>query len=254
MLVPNNNLFVLPQYPELGWNINPEHHVPENHHDNIFEEVEDNMQDQEEEMVVDYIVLNPSNASANLQNVQGEVNQGMVLGHNVVQVSMVRTVFGPVLRPVMIWERNFQSTVFSLVSSEIPCSLPLLQFAWLQKGSWKDVFESLESMGSEAYFTGPVPVKVPVNSTARRLCFDNEMTWSPEPRNHIIFSVSPVSQLTKRKRGRGKKVPTPYVETDLRRSKRSCVRKQGFKHGSSVQIAEISEEADNSSDSVPKMS
>jgi hypothetical protein len=86
MLVPNNNLFVLPQYPELGWNINPEHHVPENHHDNIFEEVEDNMQDQEEEMVVDSIVLNPSNASANLQNLQGEVNQGMVLGHNVVQV------------------------------------------------------------------------------------------------------------------------------------------------------------------------
>jgi hypothetical protein len=74
MLVPNNNLFVLPQYPELGWNINPDQHVPENHHDNFFEEVEDNMQDQEEEMVVDSIVLNPSNASANLQNVQGEVN------------------------------------------------------------------------------------------------------------------------------------------------------------------------------------
>jgi hypothetical protein len=52
MLVPNNNLFVLPQYPELGWNINPEQHVPENHQDHIFEEVEDNMQDQEEDMVV----------------------------------------------------------------------------------------------------------------------------------------------------------------------------------------------------------
>jgi hypothetical protein len=108
-------------------------------------------------------------------------------------------------------------------------------------------------MGSEACFTGIVPVNVLVNSTARRLCFDNDMTWSPEPRNHIIFSTSPVSQLTKRKRGRGKKVPTPYVETDLRRSKRSCVRKQGFKHGSSVQIVETLEEADNSSDSVPKM-
>jgi hypothetical protein len=97
--------------------------------------VEDNMQDQEEEMVVDSIVLNPSNASANLQNVQGEVNQGLVLGHNVVQVGMVRTVFGPALPPIMIWERNFQSSILSLVSSEIPCSLPLLQFAWLQKGS-----------------------------------------------------------------------------------------------------------------------
>jgi hypothetical protein len=31
MLVPNSNLFVLPQYPELGWNINPEQHVLENH-------------------------------------------------------------------------------------------------------------------------------------------------------------------------------------------------------------------------------
>jgi hypothetical protein len=92
--------------------------------------------------------------------VEGEVNQGMVLGHNVVQFGMVRTVFGPVLAPVMLWERNFQSTIFSLVSSEIPCSLPLFKFAWLQKGSLKDVFESLESMGSEAYITGPVASSV----------------------------------------------------------------------------------------------
>jgi hypothetical protein len=185
--------------------------------------------------------------------VEGEVNQGMVLGQNVVQVGMVRTVFGPVLPLVMLWKRNFQSIVFSLASSEIPCSLPLFQFAWLQKGSWKDVFESLESMGSEAYFTRPVATKVSVNSTARRLCFDNEMTWSSEPRNPIIFSASLVSQLVKRKRGKGKKIQTPYVETDLRRSKRSCVRKQGFKHGSSVQIVDISKDADSSSDSVTKV-
>jgi hypothetical protein len=63
--------------------------------------------------------------------VEGEVNQAMVLGHNVVQVGMVRTVFGPVLPSAMLWERNFQSAVFSLASSEIPCSLPLFQLAWL---------------------------------------------------------------------------------------------------------------------------
>jgi hypothetical protein len=115
------------------------------------------------------------------------------------------------------------------------------------------MFESLESMGSEAYSARSVTITVPANNTARRLCFDNDLTGSPEPRNHVIFSASPVSQLTKSKRGRGKKIPTPYVETDLRRSKRTCVRKQGYKHGSSVKIMEISEEADNSSDSAPKM-
>jgi hypothetical protein len=59
--------------------------------------------------------------------------------------------------------------------------------------------------------------------------------------------------LVKRKRGKGKKIPTPYVETDLRRIKRSCVRKQGFKHGSAVQIVDILEDAANSSDSAPKV-
>jgi hypothetical protein len=67
---------------------------------------------------------------------------------------MVRTIFGPVLPPVMLWERNFQSAIFSPASSEIPCSLPLFQFAWLQKGSWKDVFESLDSMGLRLLLLG----------------------------------------------------------------------------------------------------
>jgi hypothetical protein len=71
------------------------------------------MQDQEEEMVVDSIVLNPSNASANLHNVEGEVNQGMVLGHNVVQVGMVRTVFGPVL-PLQCFGKGISNMLFFL--------------------------------------------------------------------------------------------------------------------------------------------
>jgi hypothetical protein len=51
MLVPNNNLFVLPQYPELGWNINPDHHVPQNHHVHIHEEVGQNNDIQMEEQL-----------------------------------------------------------------------------------------------------------------------------------------------------------------------------------------------------------
>jgi hypothetical protein len=79
------------------------------------------------------------------------------------------------------------------------------------------------------------------------------MSWSAEPRNPTVFSATPVSQLVKRKRGKGKKLPTPHVETELRRSKRSCVRKQGFKHGSLVQIVDISEDAAKSSDSAHKV-
>jgi hypothetical protein len=207
-------------------------------------------------MVVDSIVLNPSNALTNIHNVEGEVNQAMVLGQNVVQVGMVRTVFGPILPPAMIWEKNFQSVVFSLVPSEIPCSLPMLQFAWLQKGPWNAIFESYEAMVSETSSVLPTVVTVLVSSAARRLCFDNEMPWSTEPRNPTVFSTTPVSQLVKRKRGKGKKFPTPHVETDLRRSKRSCVRKKGFKHaaaGSSMQIIDISEDATKNSDNAQKM-
>jgi hypothetical protein len=45
----------------------------------------------------------------------------------------------------------------------------------------------------------------------------------------MVFSASPVSAVTKRKRGKGKKYLTPFVDTGLRRSKRTCVRQDGYK-------------------------
>jgi hypothetical protein len=45
----------------------------------------------------------------------------------------------------------------------------------------------------------------------------------------VVFSASPVTVLAKRKRGIGKKYPTPFVETGLTRSKRTCVRQPGYR-------------------------
>jgi hypothetical protein len=87
----------LPHYPELGWNVNP-NQQPEHEPEVIFEEeVQDNMQEPVEEMVVDSIVLNPSNASAAQQLAGEEFNQNVHLGHNHLQVGFVRTFFGPAL-------------------------------------------------------------------------------------------------------------------------------------------------------------
>jgi hypothetical protein len=118
-LVPINNMLVLPHYPELGWNVNP-NQEPEHEPEVIFEEdVQDNMQEPVEEMVVDSIVLNPSNASA-AQHFDGEeVNQNLHMGHNHLQVGIVRTFIGPALPPSLLWERNFKSSVFSLIANEV---------------------------------------------------------------------------------------------------------------------------------------
>jgi hypothetical protein len=45
----------------------------------------------------------------------------------------------------------------------------------------------------------------------------------------VVLSASPIFVGATRKRGKCKKYPTPFVETGLRRRKRSCVRQPGFR-------------------------
>jgi hypothetical protein len=49
----------------------------------------------------------------------------------------------------------------------------------------------------------------------------------------VVFSATPPPTAAKRKRGKGKKLPTPFVDTALRRSKRSCVAQAGYRPRSS---------------------
>jgi hypothetical protein len=130
-LQPNNNQFVMPQYPELGWNIDPNQHH-ENEPAPIFdEEVQDNMQHAEELMVVDFVVIDPSNVSAANQFLDDEVNQEVQMGYNQIEVGLVRTVFGPVLPPSMLWERNFKCSVLALFVPDVQKSVFQFSFSLL---------------------------------------------------------------------------------------------------------------------------
>jgi hypothetical protein len=83
----------------------------------------------------------------------------------------------------------------------------------------------------DAYYSVPPKVSSvqpsPHRKVARMLCFDDSAV--PEDDSTMVFSATPVSALAKRRREKGKKYPTPFVETRLRRSKRSCVRQPGYR-------------------------
>jgi hypothetical protein len=78
-LIQNNNMFFMPHYLELGWNVDPNQQPEPEPEVHFEEEVRDNMQEPVEEMVVDSIILNPSNASVAQQLVGGEVNKNVHL-------------------------------------------------------------------------------------------------------------------------------------------------------------------------------
>jgi hypothetical protein len=103
-LLPNNNLLVMPHYPKLGWQVDPNVQQNNDQAGQFDEEVQDNMQDAIEEMVVDSIVLNPSSASAANQLLEGEVNQLAPVGQQPLQIGIVRTFFGPEVPPALLWE------------------------------------------------------------------------------------------------------------------------------------------------------
>jgi hypothetical protein len=64
---------------------------------------------------------------------------------------------------------------------------------------------------------------------ARTLCFDSAEGTSVD--HPVVFTASPPPSAAKRKKGKGKKLPTPFVYTGLRRSKRTCVAQASYRPG-----------------------
>jgi hypothetical protein len=217
-LIPNNNMFVLPHYPELGWNVNP-NQQPEHEPEVIFEE---EVQEPVEEIVVDSIVLNPSNASAAQQLAGEEVNQNVHLGLHC---------------PLVCFGKEISKLLFSLL---LPMKCTSLCFRVHSLCCCIMVLgqRSLRSMLSLLLWQLLDPVSH--RKVARALCFEevsvseNSEEVSVSENSAMVFLASPVSTVTKRRRGKGKKYPTPFVDSGLRRSKRTCVRQDGYKPGTSV--------------------
>jgi hypothetical protein len=147
-LVHNNIMFVLPRYPEIGWDGAPfvahEGGQAEGGDNN------DNMQhdNQMGDDVQESMVLNPfenSNSSANMEvpdlnlMVQQQLN-----AHNpqldILQVGRFATLFGHVLPPEMMWRLCFEKFLPAMKTANITVSLNFSPFN-IVKRSWLVAFE-----------------------------------------------------------------------------------------------------------------
>ena len=168
-LVQQDNMFVLPPFPELGWNEGPEQVIEEPQFP-VQQPQEQNIQVEEEIVeppvviaVNDSIVLHPSadsvesgqgdNALEVDQPLQGEAQLQMVQFHqeqehgpipqenNVMHVGFVfPVVFGPVLPPAMRWNNAISFILPALLAKEGP--KPSLAFPMTRhKRSADDAFE-----------------------------------------------------------------------------------------------------------------
>jgi hypothetical protein len=229
----NQNMFVGPQFPEIGWDAIPEGHIQQNDHghDQFLghgngEEVDEVEQ---ESMVLD--PLDDSDSSVNAAGNNNEMD--MILFGNfqrqpqhdqVLQVGIVQTVYGPVLPPKMLWTNLFSNMMPHILSSKVPVSLSSISFGWVIR-SWQEAFS--DDVSWKITVDQSVQTRkmvVPRRGVARALQFESES-------QHLVaedmpsFSASPVTVKKKRTR----KAVTPLVQPEGRRFTRSCLKSDGFR-------------------------
>ncbi|KAM0870932.1 hypothetical protein ACQ4PT_039719 [Festuca glaucescens] len=236
-LQPHPNLFVNPQYPEIGWDIGPEQHfdAPVNGNNN-GNQMEEEVGDVQESMVMN--VSNNSQSSVNMihqGNLQVQAPGDPVM--NVIQVGRVMTFVGPSLPPHMIWDKLFCSMMPELYAKSIPRSLQVPPFAFV-KWNMKDanvtdcqgksmrllqgsdgMIDAAVEQCSTHVPTDTVAVLTKERSVARSLDFDKPSTEEAT----TVFSASPMTVKAKR----GRKSRTMVVQPEERRFTRSCLKKDG---------------------------
>jgi hypothetical protein len=150
------------------------------------------------------------------------------------QIGVVRTFFGPELPPALLWERKFKQSTFSLFYTDI--QKPVFQFSIsyaLSRSDGKGFPSQFSQLGSSDCLSVQPQVVQNLDNfqrkVARTLCFDPAEGTSVD--HPVVFTASPPPTAAKRKRGKGKKLPTPFVDTGLRRSKRTCVTQAGYRLG-----------------------
>ncbi|KAM0853811.1 hypothetical protein ACQ4PT_050826 [Festuca glaucescens] len=232
-LQPDLNLFVNPQYLEIGWDAGPEQHFDApadgNNNENQMEEVLEEVQES--------MVMNLSENSFSLVNMQNqEIPQVQVPGAqhmDIIQVGRVTTVFGPSLPPDMLWDKIFQFMIPDLYAKTIPLSLQMSPFAFLKR-NWATAFEfkfkgfpkaAVEDVNEMEEHDVVLLKERPV---ARALVFDRP----DEESTTTIFSASPVSARKKR----GRKMKMPIVQPEEHRFTRSCLKKDGCRPASILSV------------------
>jgi hypothetical protein len=136
----NGNMFVQPQYPEIGWDavpfVPPKVPLGPDHNEEVQDHPEPAVEDDQESMI-----MNASDNSLSSNSVQ---HLGLPLALNNQPVPGVElnlfvgralTVFGPAAPPLMQFTRFFEKILPAMYSGKIPLSLDVSPFTMLQ-GSW----------------------------------------------------------------------------------------------------------------------
>jgi hypothetical protein len=224
-LVINPNMFVAPQFPEIGWDVIQQHEVPQHHgpqHDNV-----QHMDIQEE--VQESMLLNPS------QNSDSSVN--FHFEQQFLQVGFVSTVtYGPALPPELYWKRLFEFALPEFLSKQVFQSVPISPFNSLMiKGPWTDLMgQSADLFVDDFTSSGASVMDRPDNTSvvsehrpvARLLSFDSNSD-SLAQKAPPLFSETPGTM--HKKRGRPRKSQIAVVQPENRRFTRSALKDDGFR-------------------------
>ena len=141
-----NHNWVMPEFPELGWNDVP-HPVNEQQNNDVAHEGVQHQEVQEIQSQ-ESIVLQPSDDSVNNVDNAAEValfQPPMGPQQPPLMIGQVLTIYGPVLPPVMQWKRSFEKMLPFIWSSNIP------QFVFKS-----DIGAMLNKQSCEALCSGPV--------------------------------------------------------------------------------------------------
>ena len=237
----NNHNWVLPEFPELGWNDVP---PPIVDNDNAqHDAVPDNGVGPEEPVEVqsqESMVLQVSDDSVNNDNGPAVVHNASIVplhpeaqlpAQQVLHIGQILTVFGPILPPQMQWTRTFCKYMQQFDSTGIqrPLQMPLFNFI---KQSWSHNLSigSLDLSLLPPPFASEVfcqlsPVKRPV---AHALCFVEPSDLSEPVSEKFKFSSM---HIISNKRSRKSAFVGPILlDSQVRRSARLSALRDGFCH------------------------
>ncbi|KAK1664301.1 hypothetical protein QYE76_052460 [Lolium multiflorum] len=247
-LQANNNLFVNPQFPEIGWDAvqdvgqdqqgnqggphgqhgnwgvgnNVQHEgwgLMNNEQQGAWEQGEVIIHDIQESMVIN--MSDSSGSSVNMMEVQQQQQvEGLQMLRNVLNIGMVHTVIGPALPPEMLYAQALQLTLPSWFSMHVPkgLSVPLgflkkvigaRSVLDLQKGA-----QHFESFMYSDWLQVPVIGGGSVSSVDKR---------------HDLQGVLQHEILIPRSKKRRAKTTATLVQSAERRFTRSCLKMDGYR-------------------------
>jgi hypothetical protein len=260
-LQPMMHNFVLPPFPELGWNEWPDQgpQAPDAPQQGNVQLNELGLDPPMVEVVHDGIVLDDSldtadSSFAQVVDMQHDAGEVEVLQPQPAQVlnvwqfqqaevihpdirpllfharstdidTFMKRPVGPPLPPHMIKEKIVQSWFPKLFTETVPMPVKSSPFlvVTLTKRSWKEAFDV--SVG----FTMAASISQHRHNgpVARALCFnssDNGQQTMPS-----VFAATPASSVSSKMRGKAKRKETPLVDTSVRRCTRSMVKNNGYR-------------------------